>query len=199
MATRIRDLISEDAVDRIREEFDDLRDRVMRSLPRERARRAKRDRFLAFLGGVVAGAAAAYLLDPRMGRTRRSRLADQAAARGRDAAQTLERQGRFVASTVVGKADAARLRTEDHRAPNDVTLARKVESEILGRPDVPKGSIVVNAERGVVALRGEAPDDETREDVERLVRKVEGVRDVDNLLHLPGESAPNKASARRFG
>jgi len=72
MATKIRDLIPDDAIERIAGQFDDLRDRVVRSLPREQAKRARRDRSLALLGGLALGAALAYLLGPRMGRNRRA-------------------------------------------------------------------------------------------------------------------------------
>ena len=72
MATKIRDLIPDDAIERIAGPFDDLRDRVARSMPRERAKRARRDRGLALLGGLALGAALAYFLGPRMGRGRRT-------------------------------------------------------------------------------------------------------------------------------
>ena len=36
-----------------------------------------------------------------------------------------------------------------------MTLARKVESEIFRAADAPKGAVSVNAENGVVFLRGE--------------------------------------------
>lgn len=189
MVTRIRDLIPEDAVERLTGQWGDLRGRVVRALPRERARRARRERMLAFLGGLALGAVAAYLLDPVLGRTRRRRLADQTAARGRDAARTLERQGRYLASTAEGKLEASRFGTEEHTPPNDVTLARKVESEILGSPDVPKGAISVNAEHGVVVLRGQVKEPGLPDRLERMVRSVDGVRDVENLLHLPGQPA----------
>ena len=72
------------------------------------------------------------------------------------------------------------------REYDDVTLARKVESEVLGGNAAVKGSVVVNARDGVVELRGEV---ERPEDVEALgaaAEKVAGVRDVNNLLHTPG-------------
>ena len=49
--------------------------------------------------------------------------------------------------------------------------------------DVPKGKINVNAENGVVFLRGEVASPELVETLETRVRKVHGVRDVTNLLH----------------
>lgn len=199
----IRDLVPDDVADRIRSQFDDLRDRVIRSLPRERARRERRTRALLFAGAFTAGAAAgaviAYLFDPRAGRGRRSRISDQAAAVGRDTVGTAERLGRKVASDVEGKMQAAREGTDDYVPPNAVTLARKVESEILGDPEIPKDSIVVNAEGRSVILRGEVPSDRVREKVDRLVGDLPGVEEVVSLLHLPGEPAPNKEAVRSAG
>ena len=48
---------------------------------------------------------------------------------------------------------------------DDLTLAQKVESQLFRRAGVPKGQISVNAEEGVVFLRGVT---ERQEDIERL-------------------------------
>jgi osmotically-inducible protein OsmY len=69
---------------------------------------------------------------------------------------------------------------------NDPALAAKVESEIFRGDDVPKGSINVNAENGVVYLRGEANNPEQVEELGKAARKVDGVREVKNLLHAAG-------------
>jgi osmotically-inducible protein OsmY len=73
-----------------------------------------------------------------------------------------------------------------HRDPselNDPALARKVETEIFRSDEVPKGSINVNAENGVVYLRGEANSSEQVEQLAKAARSVGGVREVKNLLH----------------
>ena len=72
------------------------------------------------------------------------------------------------------------------REYDDVTLARKVESEVLGGDEAPKGSVVVNARDGVVELRGEVESPEAVEAVGAAAKKVAGVKDVNNLLHTPG-------------
>jgi hypothetical protein len=74
--------------------------------------------------------------------------------------------------------------------PNDPTLARKVESELFRDGNVQKGSIDVNAQHGRVQLRGVAESQELIDDLVQRTRNVDGVRDVENLLHLPGSSAP---------
>ena len=76
---------------------------------------------------------------------------------------------------------------------DDVTLARKVESEIFRDVWVPKGQINVNAENGVVVLRGEVNQLEMVRDLEEKARKVQGVKDVENLLHTPGQEAPTRS------
>lgn len=77
----------------------------------------------------------------------------------------------------------------DQGAIDDVTLAHKVESELYRRGAVPKGEIVVNAEDGVVFLRG-VLEQEDIEGVEAAVRRIAGVQEVESLLHLPGTPAP---------
>ena len=81
---------------------------------------------------------------------------------------------------------------EEPKDFDDVTLARKVETEIFRDADVPKGQINVNAEGGVVYLRGEVEQPDMIEELESKARDVQGVREVENLLHLPGQEAPTK-------
>jgi osmotically-inducible protein OsmY len=77
--------------------------------------------------------------------------------------------------------------------PDDVTLARKVETEIFRSAEVPKGQINVNAENGVVVLRGEVEEPELIGDLEKKTRNVQGVQEVENLLHTPGTPAPARS------
>ena len=123
------------------------------------------------LGGAV-GAALAYLFDPDNGRKRRKKAIKRAA-------KTLHQ--------------TTKLRKQRKPRPDDVTLARKVESEIFRDAGVPKGQINVNVEDGVVYLRGELEQPDLIEDLGAQARKVKGVRAVENLLHVPGEEAPAKA------
>ena len=66
---------------------------------------------------------------------------------------------------------------------DDVTLARKVESELFRPSDVPKGSISVNVNDGVVELRGELADQAQIDELGDNAKKIAGVKDVRNLLH----------------
>ena len=72
---------------------------------------------------------------------------------------------------------------------NDPALVNKVESEVFRDDTLPKGSISVNAEYGVVYFRGEVPSQEAMEELTKRARGVDGVRAVENLTHLPGEPA----------
>ena len=71
-----------------------------------------------------------------------------------------------------------------------MTLARQVESELFREDSAPKGQISVNAANGVVQLRGEVEQPELIDELVQRARSVQGVRDVENLLHLPGQEAP---------
>ena len=75
---------------------------------------------------------------------------------------------------------------------DDVTLARKVESEIFRPVGAPKGKIDVNAVEGVVWLRGEVKNQAQSKKIEAQVRAIPEVRGVENLLHLPKTPAPSR-------
>ena len=148
-------------------------------------------RFL-FLGAL--GAALAYFFDPDNGRRRRALTRDRVPAFFRGGARRAERMGRTVQSEAYGAAQKVKHAKEEPKPqPDDATLARKVESEIFRGADVPKGQINVNAENGIVVLRGEVEQPELIKDLEKKTRKVQGVREVENLLHTPGTPAPTKA------
>jgi osmotically-inducible protein OsmY len=65
----------------------------------------------------------------------------------------------------------------------------KVESIVFRKHDLPKGQININAENGVVFLRGQVDRPELVETLEARVRKVQGVKGVENLLHTPEAQA----------
>jgi hypothetical protein len=90
-----------------------------------------------------------------------------------------------------------RLRPQGAEPPDDVTLAHKVESVVFRDPRFPKGRININAEQGEVFLRGQIARPELIHDLEAAVRKVPGVRDVENLLHLPGTPVPASHAGKR--
>ena len=77
---------------------------------------------------------------------------------------------------------------------NDPALAAKVESEVFRDQQIPKDKLSLNAENGVVHLRGEVADRETMDELVERVRKVDGVKGVENLTHLPSEPAPTQSA-----
>ena len=70
--------------------------------------------------------------------------------------------------------------------PSDAALKAKVETVLFADPSFPKGQVNVNVEEGRIVLRGELPHADDIAAAETKVRKIAGVRDVENLLHRPG-------------
>jgi osmotically-inducible protein OsmY len=142
-----------------------------------------------FLLAGALGAALAYFLDPASGRRRRHVARDKAGKYFRQAG----RQAQGAATQAQGmKSKATHMSEVPKPQPDDVTLTRKVETEIFRDAEVPKGQINVNVEDGVVYLRGELPERDLIADLEKQARSVQGVLGVENLLHVPGEEAPAK-------
>jgi hypothetical protein len=156
-------------------------------------RRLARPRALLLLGLAGAGAAAAYFLDPASGRRRRHESRDRSARLARRTGHRASRFARHTSSEIVGRGKRA-LHTAQRNVPDldDTTLAHKVETILFRDRDVPKGQINVNAENGVVFLRGQVERPELVEGLEARVRKVRGVRGVTNLLHVPGSPPPSR-------
>lgn len=151
--------------------------------------RASVPRVAAIAGSATAaGAALAFLFDKDRGRGRRAELGQRLGAVARRAEGRGERAGRHAGSDAAGMVQrAAHPKSSQSPPPNDVTLARKVETEIFRDDDVPKGSIVVDAADGVVNLRGKADTEERIDDLERQARSIPGVRDVRVALTVGGD------------
>jgi hypothetical protein len=142
-------------------------------------------------GGVAVGAVVEYFLDPNSGRRRRHTARDRAMARVRRTERRAARRARRTEAHAVGVARRTLNARRGTREPlDDVALAHKVESELFRREQVPKGQIDINAEEGVVFLRGVVERTDDIAGVEKLAREIGGVRGVENLLHLPGTPAP---------
>lgn len=144
---------------------------------------------LSTLAGA-AGAATAYMLDPDRGHARRVQARDQLVSRARKTRRELDKRARYAAGSATGAVKQATSRGESEPL-TDVSLTRKVESLIFRPEDAPKGRVSVNAEANVVFLRGEV---ETQDQIDMLVRTaehVDGVAEVRNLMHLPGEAVPS--------
>jgi osmotically-inducible protein OsmY len=142
--------------------------------------------------GAAAGAAAQYFLDAQSGRRRRHTARDRGMSMARHKASDAVRKVDYAAGHAKGAMASAKPRQSDDKQfehLGDAALARKVETEIFRPADAPKGRVDVNAENGVVFLRGEVE----RYWIERLgseAERVGGVKAVRNLLHPPGTPAP---------
>ena len=139
--------------------------------------------------GIAIGGLAAFLFDPQNGKRRRHGAVDRTAARIRRTGRRTARAGRHVESHAYGMTQRLLHVREQPKEYDDVTLARKVETEIFREADVPKGQIVVNVQNGIVQLRGEVPDVQMLEALVAKAADVQGVNDVENLLHRPGVPA----------
>jgi osmotically-inducible protein OsmY len=151
----------------------------------------------AVAAGVAAGAAGAYFLDPQNGKRRRHVAFDRLMGLLRRGAAEGERQARYAAGVAKGAAFEAAGAGDGAESLPDPDLANKVRSEIFRAADAPKGDVNVNAENGVVYLRGEVPSAGDAERLAREAREIRGVRKVVSLLHLPGEPAPTKETVGR--
>jgi osmotically-inducible protein OsmY len=140
--------------------------------------------------GVAVGAALAYLLDPVSGRRRRKVGLDRLAGAVRSAWRRSTRALRLVKAEGYGARKQLEHRQEVEKHLDDATLAHKIETEIFRDPEVPKGQINVNVQKGIAQLRGEVPDPDMLEALVEKTRKVQGVREVESLLHLPGTPTP---------
>ena len=94
-------------------------------------------------------------------------------------------RGRVVVGKLHGM--ASRLFPKQY---DDATLKDKVESELFRDEHEVKGAININAQEGIVQLRGELPSQDLIDALVERTQKIHGVREVENLLHTPGTEAP---------
>lgn len=142
-----------------------------------------------FAAGAGLGAAILYFLDGNSGARRRSIARDKASKYVRQGADAVQVAGMQAQGTAAGARHA--VAGGDSAPADDQTLKNKVETEIFRPAQAPKGDVNVLVVDGVVELRGQVEDAAQREGLAKAARKVTGVLDVRNLLHLPGETPPN--------
>ncbi|HEY4278428.1 MAG TPA: BON domain-containing protein [Conexibacter sp.] len=180
---------------------------VTRIDPRQRRQRSRREARLRqarhgaeLIAACGTGAAIAYLLDPGAGRRRRHMLRDRTLAIGRRRARSAARRASYEAGHLHGAAHRAGGLVH-HETPDydDVTLTQRVESAISKAHAVPKGTVIVNARRGVIELRGAVVSEDQIEAIGKAARDVAGVRSVENLLHIRGTAIPHAQPARAHG
>ena len=165
-----------------------------------RRRRKWRREAGPFAIGAAVGAALAFLMDPERGRHRRRLVRERSAGGARHAARRCARRCRATVLRAWGhtKGLVHRMRPRRQEPLDDVELAHKVESVLFRNPGIPKGEISINAENGAVFLRGQLERAELIDDVADAVRRIPGVGEVVNLLHVPGTKAPHAPAPARL-
>jgi BON domain len=149
----------------------------------------QRDQLPFYLAAAAGGIALMYFFDESNGKRRRHTARDRAFSLGRHGLRRGRKLVHHATSETVGLGERI-----VHRWPgpapdlDDRTLVDKVESIVFRDRDIPKGQININAENGVVFLRGQVERPELVAELESRVRKVRGVRGVENLLQLPKQS-----------
>lgn len=153
--------------------------------------------FWGMATGALAGAIVAYLFDPERGKSRRAMLTQWSGARLRQGSRSLGQLTRY-SSNAAGTLPQrmVSLRSGQRSTPDDVTLKDRIESEVFRDPEMPKGEINFDVSNGIVTIRGAVDNAFRIATIEKAVFKVPGVSGVENLLHVTGTPAPNKAEAR---
>jgi osmotically-inducible protein OsmY len=159
---------------------------------REMARRAT-PAVAALIGACVLGAAAEYFFDRRHGAGRRHLARARTVAKLRRRSRDALRRAKYLD----GLAEGALYRAAHvlpgvgaHKEqPDDVTLADKVRSISFRVAHIPKGHVSINAENGVVCLRGQLESSEQIDELVAATRAIDGVKDVRNLLNAASTNA----------
>jgi osmotically-inducible protein OsmY len=141
----------------------------------------------ALLAAFGAGTVAEHFFDREVGARRRHQARDRALAGIRRRSRDAVRRAKYLEGVAEGVAHKATHVLPhlggEREQPDDVTLAQKVESVAFRKARVPTGYVSVNAENGVVYLRGQLESEEQIEKLAEATRGVEGVKGVKNLLH----------------
>lgn len=150
----------------------------------------------SIIGGAIGGAIAVYFLDPQRGPARRARFVDWSSTRIRRGRESLGRLSARGSRTVAALPQRVVNLRSSGRPVDDLTLRDRVESEVFRNPEVPKGRINLDVEFGIVTIRGQVDNALQIATIEKAVLKVPGVSGVENLLHVDGTPAPNRAEGR---
>jgi BON domain-containing protein len=149
------------------------------------------------LTSSVVGGLLMYLCDPERGRRRRHMLRDRTQARVRRIGRGISGLWRGAAAETYGVGHrVVHLVPRATEVPDDETLRQRVESQLFRDRHIPKGELNVGCEHGMVILRGALDNPVEYTNIEERIRRIPGVRGVQNLLHPHGTPAPNKERSR---
>ena len=170
--------------------------RMSVSVRQRRSQDSRRTAGLYFAAGL-GGAMTMYFFDPERGRRRRHMFRDRVFARMRRLTRGITRVWRGAAAETYGVSHKiVHLVPRATEVPDDETLCQRVESQLFRDRQIPKGNLNISCEHGMVILRGELDSIGDIAHIEDRVRRVSGVRGVQNLLHPIGTPAPNKERSR---
>lgn len=139
---------------------------------------------IGFILAALGGAGLMYFLDPTAGRRRRALVRDQIVKMRHQAEESSEAARKQMANQAQGIAAETRSRLQPTEV-DDATLVARVRSE-MGRVLSHSRAVEVSASQGRVTLRGNILSSEV-DPLLRLVRMVQGVKEVDNQLQAHDE------------
>ena len=148
---------------------------------------------IGLMTGVALGATMMYFGDRGRGRGRRARAKDQLRARTRRMARRRAQRARDQEHRAAG--ELARRRGGGHfRGGDDVDVTNHLR-QVLRSLAVDTSDVTIEIAGDTARLRGEVEDARAMDAVVSAAEHAAGIERVENLLHLPGEPAPNKAPA----
>lgn len=144
-----------------------------------------------FVVGAALGSAITWLTDPQQGKRRRAGVTQAATKQvGR-----VRREGEKRAHYAEGRARGAAARATGHgqfHPVDDRELANHLH-QVLAGIDADVTDINLEVVDGMVRVRGQVRLAAQRDRILDAIRDTPGVTDFEDLTHLPGEQAPNKA------
>jgi hypothetical protein len=136
---------------------------------------------VALIGGAGLGAALMYIFDPDRGKRRRALIRHKVEAAGNKLSDTADKMQRDLRNRAYGVVAETKSMFRHDEVTDDV-LVDRVRSR-LGRIPVHIGAFDINANDGVVTLRGQILADELPR-VLRAARFVRGVKGIDNQFDM---------------
>jgi uncharacterized membrane protein len=132
------------------------------------------------LGGIAAGAAAMYVLDPNAGKRRRAIARDRVRSVASDAGRVLRQAARDVGNRAAGLAAEAFRQVEPPRATDDdivIARARAAMGRVVSHPH----AICIHVHDGRLTVSGPILANEVPQLLE-VLREVPGVTEVEDRL-----------------
>jgi osmotically-inducible protein OsmY len=159
------------------------------------AARGMTPRLAAVLGAFGMGALAdRFIFDRANARRRRHMARERGLAKLRRRSRAAVRRAKYTEGVAHRAAHAMPGVGKRTEPLDDVSLAQKVEGEAFRQAGVSKAHVSVNAERGVVYLRGRLDSEREIEELVRAAGAVEGVNRVENKLHTPQAATSEQGS-----